>query len=146
MRRLARACETLQDKNRRILDIALGCGFSSHEHFTKTFKSAFGITPEEYRENPVHLNQVMKPELLLNYTMVDEGVSISNLIYWAGNKARGENIHGVGYRRRGNRGGAYWVAGIDIPQVWETVAMAAAIKINGLTKEYGKTTAVNNLT
>lgn len=76
MRRLARACETLGDKSKRILDIALDYGFNSHEHFTKTFKSAFGITPEEYRENPVYLNQVMKPELLLNYTMVDEGVPL----------------------------------------------------------------------
>jgi AraC family transcriptional regulator len=76
MRRLARACDSLADKSKRILDIALDYGFNSHEHFTKTFKAAFGITPEKYRENPVHLNYVMKPELLLNYTMVDEGVPL----------------------------------------------------------------------
>lgn len=76
MRRLARACETLEDKSKRILDIALEYGFNSHEYFTKTFKSAFGITPDEYRDNPVHLNQVMKPELLLNYTMIDENVPL----------------------------------------------------------------------
>jgi AraC family transcriptional regulator len=76
MRRLACACETLNDKNKRILDIALENGFNSHEYFTKTFKAAFGITPEEYRDNPVHLNQIIKPNLLLNYTMVDENVPI----------------------------------------------------------------------
>jgi len=76
MRRLARACETLEDKSKRILDIALEHGFNSHEYFTKTFKSAFGITPEEYRNNPVRLNQVMKPDLLLGYTMVDENVPL----------------------------------------------------------------------
>jgi len=76
MRRLAWACETLDDKGRRILDIALECGFHSHEHFTKTFKSAFGITPEEYRNNPVRLNQIMKPDLLLGYTMIDENVPL----------------------------------------------------------------------
>jgi len=76
MRRLARACETLEDKSKRILDIALECGFNSHEHFTKTFKSAFGITPEEYRNNPVRLNQIMKPDLLLDYTMIDENVPL----------------------------------------------------------------------
>jgi len=76
MRRLARACETLEDKNKRILDIALEYGFNSHEHFTKTFKSAFGITPEEYRNNPVRLNQIIKPDLLLGYTMIDENVPL----------------------------------------------------------------------
>jgi AraC family transcriptional regulator len=76
MRRLARACEVLSDKNKRIVDIALDCGFNSHEHFTKTFKGAFGITPEEYRNKPVHLAQVMKPNLLLGYTMIDEGVPL----------------------------------------------------------------------
>jgi AraC family transcriptional regulator len=76
MRRLARACETLEDKNKRILDISLECGFNSHEHFTKTFTSAFGITPEEYRNNPVRLNQIMKPDLLFGYTMIDENVPL----------------------------------------------------------------------
>jgi len=76
MRRLAKVCETLEDKNKRILDIALEYGFNSHEHFTKTFKGAFGITPEEYRKSPVRLNQIMKPELLLGYTMVDENVPL----------------------------------------------------------------------
>lgn len=76
MRRLARACDTLEDKNKRILDIALEYGFNSHEYFTKIFKNSFGITPMEYRNNPVHLNQVMKPELLLNYTMIVENVPL----------------------------------------------------------------------
>lgn len=76
MRRLARACESLEDKNRRIVDIALEYGFGSHEHFTKTFKDAFGITPKEYRDNPVRLNQVIKLDLLLGYTMIDENVPL----------------------------------------------------------------------
>jgi AraC family transcriptional regulator len=76
MRRLAMACETLEDKSRRILDIALDYGFNSHEHFTKTFKNAFRITPEEYRNNPVRLNQIMKPDLLLGYTLIDENVPL----------------------------------------------------------------------
>ena len=76
MRRLARACEPLKDKGMRILDIALAYGFNSHEHFTKTFKSAFGLTPEEYRNHPVRLNQIIKPDLLLGYTMIDENVPL----------------------------------------------------------------------
>lgn len=75
-RRLARACEVLSDKNKRILDIALEFSFNSHESFTKTFKSAFGITPDEFRQCPVRLNQVIKPELLIGYTMIDEGVPL----------------------------------------------------------------------
>jgi len=76
MRRLAKACEMLEDRSKRILDIAIEYGFSSHEHFTKTFKSAFGITPEIYRNNPIRLNQIMKPDLLLGYTMIDENVPL----------------------------------------------------------------------
>lgn len=32
--------------------------------------------PDEYRKNPQMLNCMTKPELLLNYTLVDEGVSL----------------------------------------------------------------------
>lgn len=76
LRRLARASEALRNKNKRIIDIALDLGFSSHEIFTRTFKNAFGITPEEYRTKPVRLNNFVKPQLLLNYTMVDEDVPL----------------------------------------------------------------------
>ena len=76
LRRLAKASEALQDKNKRILDIALDFGFSSHETFTRAFKDTFGMTPEDYRANPVRLNQFIKPQLLLNYTLVDENVPL----------------------------------------------------------------------
>ncbi|SDF55239.1 transcriptional regulator, AraC family [Fontibacillus panacisegetis] len=76
LRRLAKASEVLQDKSTRILDIALEVGFSSHETFTRAFKEAFGVTPEEYRAHPVRLNQFVKPRLLLNYTLVDENVPL----------------------------------------------------------------------
>ncbi len=76
LRRLARACETLRDKRRRILDVALECGFHSHEAFTRAFKEAYGMTPEWFREQPCRLNHFDKPDLLLHYTMVDEGVPL----------------------------------------------------------------------
>ncbi len=76
LRRLAYASKSLADKQRRILDVALDCGFGSHETFTRAFKEAYKMTPEEYREHPVMLNQFDKPDLLLNYTMIDEGVPL----------------------------------------------------------------------
>lgn len=76
-RRLAKSSELLREDNKkRILDIALEVGFSSHEVFTRTFKETFGITPENFRKNPIRLNQYNKPELLLNYTLVDENVPL----------------------------------------------------------------------
>ncbi len=76
LRRLAYACKSLADKQQRIIDIAMDCGFGSHETFTRAFKEAYKMTPEEYREHPVMLNQFDKPDLLLNYTMIDEGVPL----------------------------------------------------------------------
>lgn len=76
LRRLSRALESLADKQRRILDVALDYGFGSHETFTRAFKEAYKITPEEYRKHPVMLNQFDKPDLLLTYTMIDEGVPL----------------------------------------------------------------------
>ena len=76
LRRMARATTALLQQDKRILDIALELGFSSHELFTRTFKDTFGLTPEEYRKNPITLNRMTKPELLLHYTMIDEGVPL----------------------------------------------------------------------
>lgn len=76
LRRLAGASEALKNKSVRILDVALDFGFSSHETFTRSFKEAFGMTPEEYRSNPVRLNSFVKPQLMLNYTLIDENVPL----------------------------------------------------------------------
>lgn len=76
LRRLARACKLLDNKQFRILDIALDWGFGSHETFTRAFKEAYGMTPEQYREKPVMLNQFDKPDLMLHYAMIDEGVPL----------------------------------------------------------------------
>lgn len=46
LRRLAKASEALENKEKRIMDVALDCGFSDHANFTRAFKGAYGITPE----------------------------------------------------------------------------------------------------
>lgn len=74
LRRLAKASEALRNTKCRIVDVALDHGFSDHANFTREFRSAYGITPEEYRANPVTLNQYIKPDLQLGYAAVDEGV------------------------------------------------------------------------
>lgn len=76
LRRLARVSEVLSEKSKRILDLALDYGFGSHETFTRAFKEAYNMTPEQYRDNPVSLNQFDKPNLLLGYTLIDEGVPL----------------------------------------------------------------------
>lgn len=76
LRRLARASDALLEKNKRILDVALDFGFSSHETFTRSFKDVFGMTPEEYRSDPIRLNKFIRPQLMLNYTLIDENVPL----------------------------------------------------------------------
>ncbi len=62
-RRLAFALKQIRDTDDGILDIALNYGFSSHEAFTRAFREAYGITPREYRKNPIPvvLRTVIRP-------------------------------------------------------------------------------------
>lgn len=52
-RKLAFALKEVRDSNKSLLHIAFDYGFSSHEAFTRAFKAAYGITPSEYRKNPL---------------------------------------------------------------------------------------------
>ena len=51
-RKLAFALKEIRDTDRRVLDIALDYGFSTHEAFTRAFQSVYGMSPSEYRRNP----------------------------------------------------------------------------------------------
>lgn len=52
-RRLAFALREVRDTDRRLIDIAVDYGFSSHEAFTRAFKAEYGVTPAAYRKKPV---------------------------------------------------------------------------------------------
>jgi len=76
LRRLANAATSLIESKNRILDVGMELGFENHATFTRAFKTAYGMTPEEYRSVPVMLNHFQKPDLLLSYTLVDEDVPL----------------------------------------------------------------------
>ena len=52
LRKVSSAVIDLRDTGERILDIAVKYGFSSQEAFTRSFKKAYGMTPNEYRKMP----------------------------------------------------------------------------------------------
>ena len=48
-RMLTRAALALRKTDRRVLDIALSCGFDNQQTFTRMFRKRFGIAPGSYR-------------------------------------------------------------------------------------------------
>jgi AraC family transcriptional regulator len=50
--RLKRASYQLAFRDDRIIDIALGSGYESHEAFSRAFKKVVGQTPSDFRERP----------------------------------------------------------------------------------------------
>ena len=76
LRRLAKVIPILNDSDQRLLDIAFEYGFSSHANFTRAFKETYGITPEDYRKTPRTLNNFEKPELSMDYILIEEGVPL----------------------------------------------------------------------
>lgn len=51
--RVARAKELLDYTDRTMQEIAEACGFPDQNYFTRTFKKHTGMTPTQYRKNPV---------------------------------------------------------------------------------------------
>ena len=49
--RIEEAKTLLQKASNSLIDIALDCGFSSHGHFSNTFRRIVGVTPREYRRD-----------------------------------------------------------------------------------------------
>lgn len=48
--RMRKAADMLRSTDKDILDIALECGYDSHEGFIRSFKNQYGCTPTEYRQ------------------------------------------------------------------------------------------------
>ena len=48
-RRLYRAAIAIRETDARLIDIALDCGYATHEALTTAFRRAYGCTPAEYR-------------------------------------------------------------------------------------------------
>lgn len=55
-RRIVRAKGELENSNIRISDIAVSVGYSNFSHFSKLFKKATGLTPQEYRRLIQHVD------------------------------------------------------------------------------------------
>lgn len=47
--RMERACKMLRSTHEKIYRIAQRCGYNNTAYFIRTFKSAMGITPQQYR-------------------------------------------------------------------------------------------------
>lgn len=51
-RKMAFALKEVRDSDKSIIDIAYDYGFSSHEAFTRAFKTMYGVAPSTYRKRP----------------------------------------------------------------------------------------------
>ena len=57
--RLLNAAEQIKQKGGKIIDIAFDSGFHSHEVFTRSFSSYFGISPKQFRRIKPEINHFM---------------------------------------------------------------------------------------
>ena len=129
LRRLAKVIENLGNTEQRILDVALDYGFTSHANFTRAFKETYGITPEEYRRDLPMLNTFDKPEVSMNYVLVDEGVPlvVGNIVLEIQRKTLTEPEVYLGFEtkvRISEQIPAGESTGVDVPgQLWKRYHM-----------------------
>lgn len=81
-RRMANALDKLLSTQQRIIDIAISAGFESQESFTRAFKKAFAMTPNEYRklgDNSLFLRKIQFDTDYLQH--IKHNVSLEPEIY-----------------------------------------------------------------
>jgi AraC-like DNA-binding protein len=62
-RRIERAKAMLRDRETRVLDVAVACGFKTQQHFAQVFRAVCGISPTEYRQDFVGSEMACAPEI-----------------------------------------------------------------------------------
>jgi AraC family transcriptional regulator len=62
-RKLVRAARRLADTGDSVVDIALEAGYGAHESFTRAFRTMYGLSPSEFREQS-RLKPVVSPDAL----------------------------------------------------------------------------------
>ena len=81
-RRFANTLDALLIKDTKIIDIALAAGYESQESFTRAFKTAFNLTPNEYRklgENQLFLKKI---EINCDYLRhINQNISLEPDVY-----------------------------------------------------------------
>ena len=81
-RRLANSLEQLLATDTKIIDISLAAGYESQESFSRAFKVAFDITPNEYRklgDKSLFLRKIHFDEAYLKH--INKNVSLNPEIY-----------------------------------------------------------------
>lgn len=81
-RRMANALDKLLSTDLRIIDIAVSAGFESQESFTRAFKQAFTMTPNQYRQlgdNSLFLKKIQFDSSYLEH--IKQSVSLEPEIY-----------------------------------------------------------------
>ncbi|MHB8105021.1 MAG: helix-turn-helix domain-containing protein [Dehalococcoidales bacterium] len=77
LRKVSSAVIDLRDTGERIIDIAVKYGFSSQEAFTRSFRRAYGMTPNEYRQMPRPLPLLVKRNVFDPYYLGLEGKNVT---------------------------------------------------------------------
>jgi len=81
-RRLANALNKLLTSNQKIIDIAITAGFESQESFTRAFKKAFDLTPNEARKIGNQNLFIKKVEFNAEYLKhINQNISLNPEIY-----------------------------------------------------------------